>query len=100
MPHNLQITEEAHRDALNAVSYYLAVSERLADRFEQELYLTYSKISSQPLYYKYLTKGKKKVFRCARLRSFPFLVIYRIEGNLIVVVAVFNTHRSPVYGLP
>jgi plasmid stabilization system protein ParE len=100
MQRDLIITAEAQRDTLNASDYYAAINSDLADRFENELRHTYTKIIANPQYYKYLSKGKKKKFRCAKLRAFPFLIIYRIEENLIIVIAVFNTHRKPVYGLP
>ncbi|MCF8450043.1 MAG: type II toxin-antitoxin system RelE/ParE family toxin [Taibaiella sp.] len=100
MQHKIILTTEAQLDAINAVGYYTAISNDLADRFESELYFTYTKISANPQYFKYLTKGKKKKFRCTKLKSFPFLVIYRFEEPFIVIIAVFNTHRKPDYGQP
>lgn len=100
MPHKIQITEEANLDTINAVDYYSSINNDLADKFEKELYATYAKVSNNPQFYKFLTKGKKRKFRCSRLKSFPYLVIYRIDKQTIIIIAVFNTHQNPVYGLP
>lgn len=100
MGYNLEIIPKAELDTENAIDYYFAINIDLAVQFNDELYVVYDKITTNPLYYKYLSKRKEKKFRCARLKSFPYLVIYGINGSTIVVISVFNTHRKPVLGQP
>jgi plasmid stabilization system protein ParE len=34
--------------------------------------------------------------RCVRARRFPYSVFYRVEGDQIVVLAVFHARRDPI----
>ncbi len=35
-------------------------------------------------------------FRQVKLKNFPYLVIYSIEGEEIIVAKVFNTYQNPL----
>ena len=98
MGYNIEIKRNAEQDTENAIDYYFTISIDLTIRFKDELYATYEKITTNPEFYKYLSKKKGKNYRCIRLKSFPYLVIYKIIGNSIIVISVFNTNRKPVYG--
>ena len=97
MGYNIEIKRNAELDTESAIDYYCTISIDLAIRFKDELYATYEKIKTNPDFYKYLSKKRNKSYRCFRLKSFPYLVIYRINDNDIIVIAVFNTHRKPKY---
>ena len=36
-----------------------------------------------------------KKFRFTRVNNFPFLVVYKIKNDLVVINAVFHTSRNP-----
>lgn len=100
MHYDVEISREAELDIENAIDYYFAIDVAIVFRFRDDLYATYAKIIANPQFYKYLSKKKEKKYRCVQLKSFPYLVIYKISGNVIIVTSVFNTYRKPVYGQP
>ena len=38
---------------------------------------------------------KEPFFRELPLRKFPFVIIYEIKNNEIIIYSVFNTHQNP-----
>ena len=100
MGYNLEIRPKAEPDAENAIDYYFVISIDLAVRFNDELYAAYEKIGNNPQFYKYISNRRNKQIRFTKLKSFPYIVIFRVKGNTVVVMSVFNTHRKPVYGQP
>ncbi len=98
--HNIEVSLEAEQDIENAIDYYFAINIDLVFKFRDELYVAYEKIAVNPQFYKYISKNKKKQFRRIQLKSFPYIIIYSINGNAIVVNSVFNTYRKPLYGTP
>ena len=94
MTYNFSVTDEAQAEALIALNFYDDLSVKLGDRFLLDLDAVYKKISLHPLYYKYLTTRRKNKFRCTRLKSFPFLVIFHVLNNDVVVVSVLHTKRK------
>ena len=100
MKYNLIITDEANTDTINAISYYNSIDSLLSERFETEVNFTINKVANNPFHYKYLTKGKQKKYRCTKLKSFPYLLVFKVDNYDVVILAVFNTYRKPVYGIP
>jgi len=56
MHYNLDVSPEAELYIQNAIDYYFAINIELADRFRDELYYSYEKITTNPQFYKHLTK--------------------------------------------
>ena len=100
MLYNLEIRHNAILDTQNAVDYYDAISVNLGNRFEEELLAAYKKITTNPQFYKYMSKNRERTYRCINLKHFPYIVIYKIDGSTVVAISVFNTSRNPVYGQP
>ena len=100
MHYSISNSPEAELDIQRAIDYYFGISSDLATRFVDELDATYEKIQTNPEFYKYLSKKRRRTFRCVQLKSFPFLVIYLITGSSIIVISVFNTYRNPIHGQP
>ena len=95
MAFNLEVSDEADDDTLNAVGYYFDIREQLANRFLNKLHNIYTQIAENPQYYKYLPKTDHENYRYTKLKSFPFVVVFRVEGESVVVYRVFNTYRKP-----
>jgi plasmid stabilization system protein ParE len=93
----LVVTEEALGDTNDAQFYYLEINPELCERFLDELRAAYLKIQHNPQYYKYISRRKKDSYRYTILKSFPYIVIFRIKDNTVIVNAVFNSHRKPKY---
>src|ERR1700744_5418426 len=97
MAYKLEITLGAEIETQNAIDYYFEINDTLADRFLQELRLVYTKIATHPQHYKYIQKKQHESFRYTKLKSFPFIVVFRIEEVCVIVYKVFNTYRKPWY---
>jgi len=97
MAYNLHITFGAEMETQNAVEYYFKISDLLVDRFLSELNIVYTKVAANPQFYKYIPKRQHRRFRYTRLKSFPFIVVFRVQEQSVVIYRVFNTHRKPWY---
>lgn len=74
-----------------AYDWYEEQKQGLGEEFLTELDSYYNKLQSHPEYF-----GKiKKNFRQAALKRFPYVVVYEIIKNEVVVFAVFHTKRNP-----
>ena len=91
MKYLLQIKEEANIDLIEAYDYYESKRIGLGDRFLEKVDLFLELILKNP----YLFPSKQSSFREAFIVDFPYLIIYGIEDNIIVVFAFFNTWKSP-----
>lgn len=64
--------------------------EGLRYEFIEEIEAGYEKISNHPHYYTAINQR----FRRLKVNRFPYLVVYEIEGNDIIVNAVRHTSRK------
>lgn len=78
-----------------AVAYYDDRRTGLGDRFEQDLLATVQFITEHPLSGKPLSEKTRKW----PFRKFPYNVIYVVEPEEIVIVAVAHHRRRPGYWL-
>ena len=76
-----------------AIAYFDQQREGLGDRFEKDLRDTVSFIAERPLTGKPLTAHVRKF----RLRTFRYNVIYVVDGDEVVIVAVAHHRRRPGY---
>lgn len=91
MPYTLSKAAIIKEDVAEALDYYDAISESLALRFEKELNEAFDKLEQQPYYY-FKINGK---YRRIVLPSFPYMVVYRIEEQTVIVIAVFHQKKHP-----
>ena len=89
--YQLIIRQTATEKAKDAFDWYEEQQLGLGNPFLDELRSCYEKIKTSPASY---TKIKKN-FRHILLKKFPYIVIYEIIGNDVVVYAVFHTSRNP-----
>lgn len=92
MKYELVIKEEADREIADSFLYYENQKNGLGERFLSQLNIYFDRIKENPKHYQI----KRKNYREAFIKNFPFLVIYEIQENKIVVYAVFNTSRNPI----
>jgi mRNA-degrading endonuclease RelE of RelBE toxin-antitoxin system len=95
--YKLSISDEAALDAADAIAYYESMQTGLKHRFLSKLSDAYYKISTQPEQYSFISSKKKNKYRDIKLKSFPYNVIFEINGDTIEILSVFNTHRNPKY---
>ncbi len=78
-------------DISNAVEWYESQQKGLGARFIDDWENTASYILSNPFTF----AKKRKSFRQAVLKNFPYLIVYEITDNLIIIYAVINGARHP-----
>ena len=87
MRHSFEIKEEAGDDAVEGYQYYERKQEGLGERFFERVEDTYKRIDDHPESYQKIYKS----FRAAKVKNFPYQVIYEIQEKNIVVYSIFNT---------
>jgi len=83
-PNAIDMTKDAYQ-------WYEKQQLGLGNLFMRELDSCYDKLEMWPASY---TKIKKN-FRHILLKKFPYVIIYEIINNDVVVYAVFHTSRNP-----
>jgi plasmid stabilization system protein ParE len=96
------VTIEFHpvvqRDFAEALDHYEArAGLHVADRFEEEFRTCITAIKAGPTRFPFYRNSP--VFRRARLKSFPFLIIYRVKSGIIRVTLLKHERRHPLYGM-
>lgn len=95
MPFNIQIKEEARQDILTAYQWYEAQQHGLGERFIAALSNRLDDLSQHPDYYSFIAADPENILRDVALNQFPYLVVYEISGNEVIVYAVHATHKKP-----
>lgn len=88
----MQILQKARHDMQKSADWYDEQQAGLGERFLRSVIAAFKRIETAPLHYE--IKFSKK-FRFAQTESFPFLVVFKIKKDIVVVHAVFHTSRNP-----
>ncbi len=87
------LSERAYSELLEAWEWYEDKQEGLGDRFKDQIFISLNNIEKNPF------KGtqRKQSFREVPVKTFPYIIIYRIESETsrIYVDSVFHTSRNP-----
>ena len=88
----LRFSEAAAKELREALAYYATESDQLAASFRHEINGAIKRIIQFP-------KGWTPSGECRAclLNRFPYKIIYSIEPDHILVVAVAHQHRKPDY---
>jgi hypothetical protein len=89
----LEFHPEAYSEFLYAIEYYEDCEPGLGEAFSLEVFSAIQKIGAYPFVWPVL---EKDVRRCLTNR-FPYGVLYVIESNQIVILAIMHLHREPDY---
>ncbi|OOG59126.1 plasmid stabilization protein [Rhodanobacter sp. B05] len=91
------MTFRFHPEALaefeGATRYYAAIQNELAQRFVSSVEIAIEELAEQPLAFALMAHD---VRRCLT-RVFPYAVLYTIEVDYILIVAVMHCHQEPGY---
>ena len=87
----LRLLEIAAIELSEAIRWYDAQAPGLGARFLSEIRAGGAKILSFPEAWHLLGDGVRRF----RLRRFPYGMIYVIEGDEIVILAIAHQHRDP-----
>lgn len=89
----VRLSRFAYQELLDAIEYYDLQLGELGTRFKESVDLGIKRIKEYP-------KGWEKYSDSTRkhtLEKFPFKLIYEIEGDIITIIAIANSHRKPNY---
>ncbi|WP_079711346.1 type II toxin-antitoxin system RelE/ParE family toxin [Salegentibacter salinarum] len=86
----LKIDSSAQVDLKIAIDWYKAQQIGLGKRFLDDFETTLIRIQSNP--YMFRLEGN---YKNTLLDIFPYIVIFEIEDQEIIILAVFNTHQNP-----
>lgn len=84
---------EADQEMLEAARYYQSLSSGLGDDYLAEVEHAVQSILLSPQTWPVLEGD----FRRRLVKRFPFGVIYRIEPDIIVIIAVAHLRKKPGY---
>jgi hypothetical protein len=84
---------EAELELVEAVDYYNACENGLGYDFSIEVYTAICRAVSQPKAWQVLKHGVRR----SLVNRFPYGILYSIEKNEIVILAVMHLHRKPNY---
>lgn len=87
----LEIKQEALAEIEDAYYYYEEQQAGLGDVFQKFLDKCFKSIMNSSSGFKKVSGERRQVV----VKKFPFVVIYEIFDNTIVVFAVFHTRRNP-----
>lgn len=92
MVYKLDILDQVEIEIIEGFNWYENKQISLGSDFVEEVETTIRYIEKYPYHYqiKYLNK-----YREAVLRKFPYLIIYEIIENTIVIFSVFPSKDSP-----
>lgn len=84
---------EAQAELINAWTWYEDKNPGLGDKFLNEVYKRITQIEANPERY----PQRKHSFHETIVKIFPYLIIYRIEKRmkLIIITSIFHTSRNP-----
>lgn len=93
MSYDIIIQSEAITDLQEAFDWYETQKAGLGFEFIEEIESGYSKISKNPLHYPPINTQ----FRRIRINRFPYLVVYEIEDDCIIINSVRHVKRESKY---
>jgi len=91
MTYNLSLSPIAEANLLESALWYESRQIGLGEKFTQKVEAYFSRIQNYPLHFP-LKKGN---LREAYIQKFPFVIIYEVIENEIVVFSVLNTYQKP-----
>lgn len=93
MVYRITILPDAKSDLEDALKFYSEVSPKLAKTFGKRLYESIDRIIEAPV----RNPKVRGEYRKLNFRQFPFQLIYRIEKDKIIVIAIAHMKRKQFY---
>ena len=92
MRYTFSQSPKAEREIITAWKWYEDELEGLGDRFRNEVFKKIDVILQNPFHY-----PLKGIHREAKIKVFPFLIVYHIDeqSQQILIVSIFHTSRHP-----
>lgn len=92
MIYELRILRQAVKDIEKSVDWYNEQQDGLGNRFLFQATKAIKRAETNPLHYQ---QRFKKKFRFVIVEDFPFVVIFKVSKQFVVINSVFHTKRNP-----
>ncbi|MBV9993063.1 MAG: type II toxin-antitoxin system RelE/ParE family toxin [Alphaproteobacteria bacterium] len=89
----IEVRPRADSEINAAAAWYERERPGLGASFTQAVMAAFASIAEQPLAYPHIRRGARRFV----MRKFPYIVIYRVEGDAIVIYACIHSHRDPAH---
>lgn len=91
MSAKLIFTSEADDDISHAYDWYEDQRTGLGEEFLEVVQVCVKEICREPLLY----QKTQKNYRRARLRKFPYFVVFKYERGTVKIISVWHAARNP-----
>lgn len=91
---NIVISSFAHEEENEAYEWYELQRTGLGEELLIELETADKRIAEHPEFYGFID-GKKDL-RDYLVRRFPFLIVYRVNGAIVEIIAVHHAKKHPI----
>lgn len=91
MDFRIIIEDKALNEARDAYDYYEKQQEGLGERFKTELEKGINRLKANPELYRKI----KNDIRQKLLYKFPYVIVYEVFDDTIIIYAVFHQKRNP-----
>jgi len=91
MTYILEIKDHANLEIIEAYLYYEEKRLGLGEEFLEHLNVYFDRIIINPKHF----PQKRKPYREAFIKRFPYLIIYEITNRKVIVYSIFNTWQNP-----
>lgn len=95
MKYALHITAEAEEDISGSFHWYEEQLKGLGERFPDALDDRFNELRLHPAHYSFINEDSRLVYRDVMLRRFPYRVVFRMYGSIVVIVAVYHASLDP-----
>jgi hypothetical protein len=92
MKYTIIISLTAQKEEAEAYLFYEKISDGLGERFLEEVENTLEKIAANPTHYSYVDSTNS--LRDFALEKFPFVIIYEILADKIIVTNIHHTKKD------
>ena len=91
MDYDFEIKPLATIEAIDAYDYYESIRPGLGEDFFTEVEAFYQNLVANPTAYSYYDKPTRQ----GKIKRYPYVVIFEVEENKIIVYSIFNTNQNP-----
>ncbi|MCB9034582.1 MAG: type II toxin-antitoxin system RelE/ParE family toxin [Chitinophagales bacterium] len=89
--YKLEIEEQAREDLKDAMFWYEEQLENLGVQLLQEVRKSIQFIVENPKHFRKIAKE----YRQTKINIFPYVIVYELINNKIVIFRIFHTSRNP-----
>lgn len=91
MSYKVVVKEEAFKDAVEATDWYDKKQIGLGERFWENTWSNLKYLEQYPLSHQFKYKENRELL----IKDFPYVIVYRVENNTVIILAVASCKQHP-----